>query len=320
MGASRLFCPRLASEFHSVPTGSEWTRRSREGAEGRGAVWFGSPQTSASRLRANPQADLRIDTSEEAGSARMTINHPRLSDAPLRLVGIAALALASFAAQLPAPATALAADALVAHSVCEAHELRARKEADPSLQIEIPQEFDTPWPSRDACLSHAAALDESTPGLVQPIPFSHKHHAGKFKIDCQYCHSGTDRSPSAGVPSVELCMGCHSQFPASYDELSGIRTLKEHWETRNTDNPRPIEWLQIHRLPEYVQFRHNRHIRAGVECQQCHGLVQEEDKVVMLKDTKWWPWGLPTQTLEMGWCIQCHREKQVSQDCYTCHY
>jgi len=197
------------------------------------------------------------------------------------------------------------------------HELRALQEEDPHLQIEIPQEFDTPWPSRDACLSHAAALDEDTPGLVQPIPFSHKHHAGKFGIDCQYCHSGTDRSAAAGVPALQICMGCHSQFPASYDELSGIATLKEHWEKQE-----PIEWLQVNRLPEYVQFRHNRHLQAepAVECQLCHGLVQEYDKVFVLKDTKWWPWGLPTQTLEMGWCIQCHREKKASQDCYTCHH
>ena len=204
---------------------------------------------------------------------------------------------------------------LVARSVCEAHELKILKEADPDVDIEIPKEFETPWPTREACLSHAAALDESTRGVVQPIPFSHKHHAGTFELDCQYCHSGTDRSPSAGVPSVELCMGCHSQFPASYDELSGIRTLKEHWESQ-----RPIEWIQIHRVPEHVQFRHNRHVKAGIECQECHGAVEELDKVYMLEDTKWWPWGLPTQTLEMGWCIQCHRTKRASQDCYTCHY
>ena len=213
------------------------------------------------------------------------------------------------------PAFAEADAALTARSVCEAHELRALKQADSHLEIVIPKEFDTPWPSRSACLSHEAALDEDTPGLVQPIPFSHKHHAGEFGIDCQYCHSGTDRSPSAGVPSVEVCMGCHSQFPASYDELSGIRTLKEHWENKTT-----IEWEQVHRLPEHVQFRHNRHVRAGVECQRCHGRVEEQDKVVMQEDTEWWPWGLPTETLEMGWCVQCHREKQVSQDCYTCHY
>jgi hypothetical protein len=268
-------------------------------------------------LRKNSQANLGIDTPEGAGSSRMTTNHPRSRNLTTTPVAIAALAVAGFAALLPALAVAAGAEVLVATSVCDAHELRALQVKDPHQEIEIPKEFDTPWPSRDACLSHAAALDEDTPGLVQPIPFSHKHHAGKFKIDCQYCHSGTDRSAVAGVPSVETCMGCHSQFPASYDELSGIRTLKEHWEKRE-----PIEWLQVHRLPEHVQFRHNRHLRADpvVECQQCHGLVEEFDKVFVLKDTKWWPWGLPTQTLEMGWCIQCHREKKASQDCYTCHY
>ncbi|MBW2494530.1 MAG: cytochrome c3 family protein [Deltaproteobacteria bacterium] len=247
----------------------------------------------------------------------MTTNRPRCSHLPTTAAGIAALLVAGFAALLLASAVAAGAEPLVATSVCEAHELRALQEKDPDLAIQIPKEFDTPWPSRDACLSHEAALDEDTPGLVQPIPFSHKHHAGKFKIDCQYCHSGTDESAIAGVPSVELCMGCHSQFPASYDELSGIRTLKEHWE-----NQEPIEWLQVHRLPEHVQFRHNRHLQADppVECKECHGLVEEYDKVFVLEDTKWWPWGLPTRTLEMGWCIQCHREKKASQDCYTCHY
>ena len=247
----------------------------------------------------------------------MTTHHPRCRHLLTTPVGIAATVVAGFAVVFPALAPDAGAEPLVATSVCEAHELRALQEKDPDLEIEIPKQFDTAWPSRDACLSHAAALDEDTPGLVQPIPFSHKHHAGKFKIDCQYCHSGTDESAVAGVPSVELCMGCHSQFPASYDELSGIRTLKEHWEKKQ-----PIEWLQVHRLPEYVQFRHNRHLRADppVECKQCHGVVEEYDKVFVLEDTKWWPWGLPTRTLEMGWCIQCHREKKVSQDCYTCHY
>jgi hypothetical protein len=247
----------------------------------------------------------------------MTSNRPRCHHLLTTAVGIASLAVASFAVPPSALAAAARAEVLVAGSVCEAHELRALAEENHGLEIEIPKEFDTPWPSRDACLSHAAALDEDTPGLVQPIPFSHKHHAGKFGIDCQYCHSGTDRSPSAGVPSVETCMGCHLQFPASYDELSGIRTLKEHWEKRE-----PIAWLQVHRLPEHVQFRHNRHLQADPEvtCQECHGLVEEFDKVFALEDTKWWPWGLPTRTLEMGWCVQCHREKRVSQDCYTCHY
>jgi hypothetical protein len=241
------------------------------------------------------------------------------SSSPFRLVFILCLVVAIGAGAVAATSllarSAGAGETLVAKSVCEAHELRARKEKDPDLQIEIPAEFASPWPSRAACLSYAAAEDPATPGPVQPIPFSHKHHAGLFQINCQYCHSGTDRSPAAGVPSVELCMGCHKQFPPTYDELPGIRTLKQHW-----DEGTPIEWVQIHRLPEYVQFQHQAHVRRGFECQACHGPVQEMDKLYLTPDTKWWPWLLPTAKLEMGWCIQCHRANGASQDCVTCHY
>ena len=210
---------------------------------------------------------------------------------------------------------AVAEPTLVATSVCEAHELRARKAEDPELAIEIPPAFDLPWPTRAACLSHSAAEDPETPGPVQPIPFSHKHHAGSFGIDCQYCHSGTDRSRAAGVPSVELCMGCHSQFPAEYDQLEGVQILKQHW-----DEKRPIEWVQIHRLPEHVKFQHQAHVRAGFDCQTCHGPVEELDKLYLVPDTRWWQYGLPTQKLEMGWCVMCHRDNGASQDCLTCHY
>jgi len=203
----------------------------------------------------------------------------------------------------------------VAKSVCEAHELKARHAEDAHFQIEIPPELVQPFPSREACLSYEAASDEDAPGPLQPIAFSHKHHAGTFQIDCNYCHSGTDRSQAAGVPSVQLCMGCHSQFSPAYDELEGIKTLKSRWESQE-----PIAWELIHRVPEHVQFRHNRHIQAGVACQKCHGPVEEMDKLYMTADTVWWPWGLPSKKLEMGWCIQCHRAEGASQDCTTCHY
>jgi hypothetical protein len=205
---------------------------------------------------------------------------------------------------------------LVAGSVCEAHELRFRKEQDPSLQIEIPAQYAGQWPSRNACVSAVEAWNPETPGPIQPIPFSHKHHAGQFGIDCQYCHSGTDRSAAAGVPSVELCMGCHAQFPPSYDEIEGIRILKQHWEDQT-----PILWEQIHRLPEHVQFRHNRHIAAEIECQRCHGPVEKLDKLYLVPDG-FWKYGVPVKKMEMGWCINCHRsnDNQAEIDCLRCHY
>lgn len=213
-------------------------------------------------------------------------------------------------------ANASAGNVQVATGVCDAHRLKALKAENPALEIEIPAEFDKQWPSASACQSAVDAWDPEAPGPKQPIPFSHKHHAGQFKIECLYCHSGTDKSQAAGVPSVELCMGCHSQFPTEYDEIEGIRILKQHWEEK-----KPIEWVQIHRLPEHVQFRHNRHIQAGVACQTCHGAVEEIDKLHLVPDTKM-GYLVPVAKLEMGWCISCHRQnnQQASQDCLKCHY
>jgi hypothetical protein len=250
---------------------------------------------------------------------------------------LAPLAIAALSGALLAPAgcseSADAEAVEIARSVCDAHQLRARKAEDPSLEIEIPREFDTPWPTAEACLSYERAGDPQAPGPLQPIAFSHKHHAGTFEIECRYCHSGTDQSQAAGVPSVEVCMGCHAQFPTSYDELEGIRTLKRHWGIevvqedgrwkslpRDPSKSSPIEWEKVYLVPEHVRFRHNRHVAAEIECQRCHGPVEEMDKLYVTEDVVWWPWLLPSTKPEMGWCIQCHREKGASQDCLTCHY
>ena len=169
-----------------------------------------------------------------------------------------------------------------------------------------------PKSSQQAYDAQTAASNPETPGPVQPIAFSHALHAGQYQIECLYCHTGTDESRAAGVPSVELCMGCHAQFGG---DLEGVQSLKKLW-----DDKQPIEWTQIYRVPEHVKFRHNRHISAGVACQRCHGPVETMDKVYMTKDTIWWPWLLPSTKPEMGWCINCHRQNQASQDCQTCHY
>ena len=191
------------------------------------------------------------------------------------------------------------------------------------MSLPAPQEVSAQprTPEPELLAAERAAGDPEAPGPMQPIPFSHAWHAGKYEIECLYCHTGTDRSQAAGVPSVELCMGCHSQFQYGTDEEGNslepesLQVLKQYWE-----NKEPIPWQQIHRLPEHVQFRHNRHVAAGVECQTCHGPVETMDKLHLTEDTVWWPWLLPSKKLEMGWCIQCHRENEASQDCLLCHY
>jgi len=165
--------------------------------------------------------------------------------------------------------------------------------------------------SQAAIDAQRLAWDEDAPGPKQPIPFSHALHAGQYQIQCLYCHTGTDKSRMAGVPSTELCMGCHSQFGG---DLEGVQILKKYWEEK-----KPIEWVQIHRLPEHVKFRHNRHVQAGVACQTCHGPVQEMHKLYLTPDTKWVNL-MNAEKLKMGWCMDCHWQNQASVDCLTCHY
>ena len=135
----------------------------------------------------------------------------------------------------------------------------------------------------------------------QPIEFSHRIHATDFEIPCMYCHVQARRSISAGVPSVNKCVGCHNEVAT---DRAQIRKVLAYF-----DNQEPIPWIKVHDLPDFVHFPHNRHIAAGLECQDCHGPVETMDRVQRLAPMK------------MGWCLDCHREKEVQHgtDCWTCH-
>lgn len=164
-----------------------------------------------------------------------------------------------------------------------------------------------------ACLSltseRAAAWWMWTPGdtvdnvgykPTQPIPFSHKNHAGDRQIPCQYCHSSARRSSAAGIPPLNTCMGCHKLVGT---DLDPIKDLTQHYQQN-----KPMEWVKVHDLPDFVRFTHKPHVAAGLECQACHGQVQTMDVVEQVAP------------LQMGWCISCHREKKASTECATCHY
>ncbi|SMD33151.1 Class III cytochrome C family protein [Reichenbachiella faecimaris] len=127
----------------------------------------------------------------------------------------------------------------------------------------------------------------------QPIAFSHKIHAGDYKIDCNYCHTGVRKSKNANIPSPNICMNCHSSIKTESPEIQKIYAAIE--------NNEPIEWVRIHNLPDLAYFNHSQHVKVGeIECQTCHGPIEEMDKV-----SQYAP-------LTMGWCINCHRETDVN--------
>ena len=149
----------------------------------------------------------------------------------------------------------------------------------------------------------------------QPIAFSHKVHAGINKIDCRYCHVGAERGKAAVIPSLSVCMNCHyniqgvtgtdPNYPkAIYDkEIAKIYSyIGFNTETMKYEKePVPIEWTKIHNLPDHVYFNHSQHVKvAGLECQTCHGQIQEMDVVQQMEN------------LSMGWCVNCHRTTNVN--------
>jgi cytochrome c2 len=143
----------------------------------------------------------------------------------------------------------------------------------------------------------------------QPIAFSHKLHAGENGVDCNYCHSGARNSKSAGVPSANVCMNCHTYINEGRSE-EGTQEISKIYaaigfdpETRSYIEgyeQQPIEWIRIHNLPDLAYFNHSQHVNvAGVECQECHGPIQEMEVVEQYSP------------LTMSWCIDCHRETKV---------
>ena len=141
---------------------------------------------------------------------------------------------------------------------------------------------------------------------TQPIHYSHQLHAGKLKIDCQYCHTSAGKGKTAGIPSLNTCMNCHkavTQGPVyGKDEIAKIYEAVG-WDPATkayTKPPKPIEWVRIHNLPDHVYFNHSQHVVAGkVECQTCHGPIQTMPEVYQFAP------------LSMGWCVNCHRQTEV---------
>lgn len=128
---------------------------------------------------------------------------------------------------------------------------------------------------------------------VQPIPFSHELHSGTYDIPCLYCHGSAEYAAHSAVPGLETCMTCHSQVAK---ESPWIQEMTKHWEEEV-----PIPWVKVHVLPDFVHFNHRAHVAAGVECETCHGPVEEMEVVYQWAD------------LSMDWCMNCHRNDDYLQ-------
>jgi hypothetical protein len=144
------------------------------------------------------------------------------------------------------------------------------------------------------------AIDDhnnATRGPRQPIAFNHRFHSTDLQIDCMYCHIGTDKSQTGVVPALEVCMGCHRIAGSG---LPPVEELRGYWERGE-----PVPWEWVNKLPDHVQFQHQAHVRAKIDCTECHGPVEEMDRV--------YQWA----SFRMGWCLECHRQEPAETDVAT---
>jgi mono/diheme cytochrome c family protein len=130
---------------------------------------------------------------------------------------------------------------------------------------------------------------------TQPIAFSHKLHAGDYKIACNYCHTGVYKGKGANIPAANICMNCHNAIKQGSPEIQKIY--------RAIENNEPIQWVRVHNLPDFAYFNHAQHTNVGgLECSNCHG---EVEKMEVMQQRS---------SLTMGWCIDCHRKTDVNSE------
>ena len=152
----------------------------------------------------------------------------------------------------------------------------------------------------------AIVLGRSNSGVAQPVPFSHRVHAGTKELNCFFCHQNAARSANAGIPSVEKCILCHKVITSQWEPIANLRGYY--------DRKEPIPWVRVNRLPDFVQFSHQAHLTNTTkwgkrfDCSVCHGNVKAMDRI------------RPVRKFDMKFCVDCHRKNNFSTKCFTCHW
>lgn len=151
----------------------------------------------------------------------------------------------------------------------------------------------------------------------QPIDFPHNIHTN-LQIQCLYCHPGAWKQASAGLPTEQKCWACHGQLKKYFDPPVAVDQWPVELQKLSdyATNNKPIEWVPVYQVPDFVQYNHRPHVAAGVNCEECHGDMSTKTVATL------------EQTVNMGWCINCHLDRAADDpvkqtkltDCGTCHY
>src|SRR6187431_2694033 len=139
-------------------------------------------------------------------------------------------------------------------------------------------------------VNRSSWMTEAQVAREQPIQFSHERHVAGNGIDCRYCHTSVETSAFAGIPPTKTCMNCHSQLWNTAPILEPVRA--------SFRDDKPLRWIRVHDLPDFVYFNHSIHVKKGMGCETCHGRVDQM------------PLMLQQNSLQMEWCLNCHRNPE----------
>ncbi len=143
-----------------------------------------------------------------------------------------------------------------------------------------------------ACAGLAAATE-------QPINFNHKLHIDQ-KMECTDCHQLATKTRRSGLPTANLCMTCHRAIKRDSPEVAKIAQYKK--------DGKPIPWVRLYQLPQFVYYNHMRHINSGIACATCHGTTGTLPVSEAVRD------------FSMAFCVDCHTERRATKDCAACHH
>lgn len=148
-------------------------------------------------------------------------------------------------------------------------------------------------------VSSTGRTQEPLEGPEQPIPYSHKLHAGKMNLECKKCHPNPDPGEKMTIPATAVCMECHAVIKTDSPAIQKLASFAE--------SNRDIRWVRIYEIPSFVRFSHRAHLEAESTCADCHGPVKERVRLHREAD------------ISMKGCMDCHMAKSASTDCTFCH-
>jgi len=181
-----------------------------------------------------------------------------------------------------------------------------------------PKDFSAhPERVNDNCMRcHAEMTEKADTGgfkyNVMKITFPHKAHLQDYGAICTDCHYNVKHDkhvPQTNRPVMQACFACHDQETTSClkchpkGEHLLLSLMPKHATIEKPVCDRCHEGFEDRVQGKYdIDFKHPKHLKAGMECASCHDNRETHGTIVRKRDE----------------CLNCHHN-EVKKDCSACH-